>query len=113
MADEPLMPVTLKEARDWCGADIESTENTRLLTLLIKAADKYLAGSLGEGYPKDDGRVKTLALFVVDEWYNAGGKTQKVSAAIERMVNSFTLQIQLEMRSRDGIPETDPDPDGG
>lgn len=92
--------VTLQEARDYCGADIEDDTNDRLLKRLISLADQALQGSLGEEYPRDDERAKQLALFIIDEWYNNGAKSQKMSSAIQRMINSFELQIKVEMRRK-------------
>lgn len=106
---EILQPVTLQEARDQVGDDLPSEANDRLLTRLIKMADAYLVGAIGENYPRDDERARQLALFVIDEWYNAGGKSQKVSATIEKLVHDFTLQLQMEQRraAENGAQETD------
>lgn len=95
-----LRPVTLQEARDQVGDDLPSEANDRLLMRLIIMADRYLQGAIAENYDRTDERAKQLALFVIDEWFNAGGKTQKVSATIEKLVNDFTFQLQMEERRR-------------
>ncbi|MDL2252658.1 head-tail connector protein [Ruminococcaceae bacterium OttesenSCG-928-I18] len=92
---EELRPVTLQEARDFCSDDIQDEANDRTLTMLIKAADRYLQDALGKEYDIDDERAKLLALSLVDEWYNAGAKTQKVSASIEKMKSDFLFQIRV------------------
>lgn len=110
-----LLPVTLQEARDQVGDDLPNEANDRLLTRLIKLADKYLEGALAADYDRTDERARQLALYVVDEWFNAGAKTQKVSAAIEKMVNDFTFQLKMEARraAANGSTETDPYPTDG
>lgn len=106
---EALRPVTLQEARDQVGDDLPSEANDRLLTRLIKMADQYLQGAISENYDFNDERARQLALFVIDEWYNAGGKTQKVSSTIEKMVHDLVFQLQMEERRRqaDGSQATD------
>lgn len=94
------LPVTLQEARDQVGDDVPSEANDRLLTRLIRLADQYLQGAVSPVYDRTDERARQLALFTIDEWYNAGGKTQKVSNTIEKMVNDFTFQLQMEERRR-------------
>lgn len=97
---EDLLPVTLQEARDQVGDDLPSDANDRLLSRLIKMADRYLQGAVAVGYDRTDERARQLALFIIDEWYNAGAKTQKVSATVQKMVNDFTFQLQMEERRR-------------
>lgn len=110
---ETLRPVTLQEARDQVGDDLPSDANDRLLARLIKMADRYLEGAIAENYDRTDERARQLALFVIDEWYNAGAKTQKVSATIQKMVNDLIFQLQMEERRRitDVAQETDNNPD--
>lgn len=90
--------VTIQDAKDHLGIDWTDAATDRRLTKTIAAAEKFLEGSLGVGYPADDPRAEALVLMVVSELYDNHDMTEKVSANVRRLVNDFSLQIRLEMR---------------
>ncbi|MEH6942956.1 head-tail connector protein [Bacillus sp. JJ722] len=92
------MPVTYEEAKDYLGIDFDDAATQRNIERHIKTADKYFIGSLGENYPKDDSRVKDMALIVISDLYDNHDLNDKVSGSIRRLITDFSLQIKMEMR---------------
>lgn len=97
---------TKAEVLAYLGIDYadETIENN--IDRLIKTADKYLEGSIGKDYPKDDERAKELALIVISDLYDSRGINEKngVSNNVRRLVNDFSLQLRLELsRGHGGI----------
>lgn len=97
---------TKAEVLAYLGIDYadETIENN--IDRLIKTADKYLEGSIGKDYPKDDERAKELALIVISDLYDNRGINEKngVSNNVRRLVNDFSLQLRLELsRGHGGI----------
>lgn len=97
---------TKAEVLAYLGIDYadETIENN--IDRLIKTADKYLEGSIGKDYPKDDERAKELALIVISDLYDNRGINEKngVSNNVRRLVNDFSLQLRLELsRGQNGI----------
>ena len=90
---------TKAEVLAYLGIDYadETIENN--IDRLIKTADKYLEGSIGKDYPKDDERAKELALIVISDLYDNRGINEKngVSNNVRRLVNDFSLQLRLEL----------------
>lgn len=90
---------TKAEVLAYLGIDYadETIENN--INRLIKTADKYLEGSIGKDYPKDDERAKELALIVISDLYDNRGINEKngVSNNVRRLVNDFSLQLRLEL----------------
>lgn len=97
---------TKAEVLAYLGIDYadETIENN--IDRLIKTADKYLEGSIGKDYPKDDERAKELALIVISDLYDNRCINEKngVSNNVRRLVNDFSLQLRLELsRGHGGI----------
>lgn len=92
------MPVTYEEAKDYLGIEFEDAATKRNIDRYIATADRYLVGGLGEGYPKDDSRVKDMALIVISDLYDNHDMNDKVSGSVRKLITDFTLQIQMEMR---------------
>lgn len=90
---------TLQDVKDYLGIDYTDAATDRRLTQIISVANKYLEGSLGVGYPADDPRVKELALIVIADLYDNHTLNEKVSGNIRRLVEDFSLQIRLDMRT--------------
>ena len=90
---------TKAEVLAYLGIDYadETIENN--IDRLIKTADKYLEGSIGKDYPKDDERAKELALIVISDLYDNRGINEKngVSNNVRRLVNDFSLQLRVEL----------------
>lgn len=94
--------VTVAEVLAYLGIDYTDDMNTTNITRAISAAERFLTGSIGEGYDKTDARVKELALIVVADLFDnrtlqaQGGGT--VSTNVRRLVDDFSLQLRLELR---------------
>lgn len=88
----------IQDVKDYLGIDYEDNAITYRLNHLIKTAERYLEGKLGVGYPKEDERVKELALIVISDLYDNHDMSEKVSGNVRKLVIDFSLQIKLEMR---------------
>ena len=90
---------TIDEIKDYLGIDYDDEVTTRNLNRLIKVADSYLKGSIGDDYPSDDERAKQLALFIIEDLYDRGSYSVKENSTLEKMKNDFIMQLQCEGRS--------------
>ncbi len=93
--------LTLEEVKDHLGIDYIDDMVQRNIERLIRVADSAMVGSLGKNYPKDDPRVKELALIVVDDLYSQRGMSEKVSGTVRKLITDFSTQLRVEMRGRD------------
>ena len=92
--------VSVDEVLAYLGIDYADDMVTKNVERLIKTADAYLMGSIGENYPIEDPRAKELALMIVADLYDNRGLTvsTNVSANIRKLVDDMSLQIRLELR---------------
>ena len=97
------MGLTMESLRDHLGIDYEDPGTARILSRLIKLADLYMVGALGEGYPAEDERVIQAQLMVCDDLYSSPGMSDKVSGATDRLLKGMLLQVRLEMREGDVV----------
>lgn len=97
------MVVEIQDVKDYLGIDYEDDMTNRRIKHLIHVACKYLESSLGKDYPRNDYRVKELALIVISDLYENHDLTDKVSGNVRRLISDFSLQIRLEMRKENGI----------
>lgn len=90
--------ITQQDVFDYLGIDYADDVIKRTVDRIIKTTNSFLAGSLGKEYPKDDPRVKELALMIAGDLYDNRGISDKVSANMRRLADDFSLQLRLEMR---------------
>ena len=90
--------ITIQDVKDYLGIEFDDEAVNRRLNHLIKVSEKTLEGSLGTGFPKEDDRVKELALIIISDLYDNRDLHDKVSGNVRRLVTDFSLQIKLEMR---------------
>lgn len=97
--------VTEDDARAYLGIDYaDDAMINRNIARMIKTADSFLKGSIGEDYPIDDPRAKELALIIISDLYEnrsyqaASGGT--VSANTRKLVEDLSMQLRLELRRR-------------
>ena len=92
--------VSVDEVLAYLGIDYADDMVTKNVERLIKTADAYLMGSIGENYPIEDPRAKELALMIVADLYDNRGLTvsTNVSANIRKLVDDMSLQLRLELR---------------
>lgn len=96
------MGLTMESLRDHLGIDYEDPGTARILSRLIKFADKYMIGALGEGYPAEDERVIQAQLMICDDLFSTRGMSDKVSGATRKLLDNILLQVRLDMREGDG-----------
>lgn len=89
---------TKEEVLDYLGYDYADEMVNRNVERVIKTADAYLKGAVGENYPTEDPRAKELALIFISDLYDNRGVIEKVSGNVRRLVDDFTLQLRLELR---------------
>lgn len=90
---------TVDEVLKYLGIDYADEMVTANIERSIKTADAYLKGSIGKNYPTDDPRAKELALIFIADLYDNRGIVEKVSGNVRRLVDDFSLQLRLELRS--------------
>ena len=93
--------VTLKQAKDYLGIDYADKMVEANIKRLIKTADSYLKGAIGENYPAKDPRAVELALIVIADLYENREMSAKVSNNTRRLVADFSMQLKLEMQGGD------------
>ena len=97
MADNVTV-VSVDEVLAYLGIDYSDDMVRANIERLIKTADAYLKGSIGENYPADDPRAKELALIIISDLYDNRGMNSTVSGNTRRLVDDLSLQLRLELR---------------
>ena len=93
--------ITVDDLKNYLGIDYSDKMVEKNLKRLIKTADSYLKGAVGNDYPTDDPRAKELALIVAADLYDNRDLSAKVSNNVRNLVNDFLMQLKLEMRGND------------
>lgn len=96
---DTISVVSVDEVKDYIGEDISDDMNIRNIERIIRTADAYLQGSIGEDYPKDDLRAKELALMICSDLYDNRG-INEISGNMRKLVDDFSLQLRLELRRK-------------
>ena len=100
MAEEEIKPLlTLEEVKEYLTIDHEDETPKKNLERFILVADKYLEGSIGKDYPKDDERAKQLALFIIEDLFDRGSYNVKENQVLIKMKSDFSLQLRCERRN--------------
>lgn len=89
---------TVDEVLAYLGIDYADDMVTKNVERLIKTADAYLKGSIGENYPVDDPKAKELALIIISDLYDNRGLNSTVSGNTRKLVDDLSLQLRLELR---------------
>jgi hypothetical protein len=92
--------LTVSEVLHYLGIDYSDDMVNTNIERIIKTADAYLKGSIGENYPTDDPRSKELALIIVSDLYDNRGFNSTISGNTRRLVDDLSLQLRLELRRR-------------
>ena len=95
---DTIKVVTVDEVKNNLGIDYADEMVEKNIVRVIKAADAYLKGSIGENYPTDDPRAKELALIIISDLYDNRGFNSTVSGNTRRLVDDLSLQLRLELR---------------
>jgi len=93
--------LTMQEVKDFLTIDYMDDMTDRNLRRKVKIADLFLQDAVGKDYPKNDERVKELALFVIEDLYDRNSNIVKETNNIKRLKDNLHLQLVLD--SRDGV----------
>lgn len=88
----------IEAVKDYLGIDFTDPMTERRLLRLITVADKFLVGSLGATYPRDDVRTQELGLMIIADLYDHRELSQKQNSMYRKLAHDIELQIRLEMR---------------
>lgn len=96
--NETTQVVSVDEALAYLGIDYADDMVNKNIERVIKTADAYLKGSIGDNYPVEDPRSKELALIIISDLYDKRGLNETVSGNVRRLVDDLSLQLRLELR---------------
>ena len=96
--DDNIQVVSVDEVLAYLGIDYADDMVNKNIERVIKTADAYLKGSIGNDYPVEDPRSKELALIIISDLYDKRGVNETVSGNIRRLVDDLSLQLRLELR---------------
>ena len=91
--------VTSDEALAYLGIDNADEMILSNINRTIKTADKFLEGSIGKNYPRDDSRAKEIALIIIDDLYSNRGymNTSAMTNNVRRLVDDLSMQLRMEL----------------
>lgn len=95
---QTVQVVTVDEVLAYLGIDYADDMVNKNVERLIKTADAYLRGSIGENYSVDDPKAKELALIIISDLYDNRGLNSTVSGNVRKLVDDLSLQLRLELR---------------
>ena len=95
---DTITVVSVDEVKKYLGIDYADDVVEKNIVRVIKTADAYLKGSIGENYPTEDPRAKELALIIISDLYDNRGFNSTVSGNTRRLVDDLSLQLRLELR---------------
>lgn len=95
---DTIQVVTVDEVLAYLGIDYSDDMVMKNIARLIKTADAYLKGSIGEDYPVEDPKAKELALIIISDLYDNRGVSSNVSGNTRKLVSDMSLQLRLELR---------------
>ena len=98
MSDTSIQVVSVEEVLAYLGIDYADDMVTKNIERVIKSADAYLKGSIGEEYPVEDPRAKELALIIISDLYDNRGLHSTISGNVRKLVDDLSWQLRLELR---------------
>ena len=98
--NEAKQVVSVDEVLSYLGIDYVDNMVSKNIERLIKTADAYLKGSIGDDYPVDDPKAKELALIIISDLYDNRGMHPSTGGNnnLRRLVEDLSLQLRLERR---------------
>ena len=96
--NDNITVVSVDEVLAYLGIDYTDHMSNKNIERLIRTADAYLKGSIGENYPAEDPKAKELALIIISDLYDNRGMASTVSGNTRRLVDDLSLQLRLELR---------------
>ena len=95
---DTIQVVSVDEVLAYLGIDYSDDMVNKNIERIIKTADAYLKGSIGENYPVEDPKSKELALIIISDLYDNRGLNSTISGNTRRLVEDLSLQLRLELR---------------
>lgn len=92
-----MAALTLTDVKNYLRIDFTDEDN--LITALMAAADEYIKSSVGALYDNTSERAKVLSLIVITDLYDNRNISAKASEGVRKIIEDFTLQMKLELRS--------------
>lgn len=90
--------VSVTDVKNYLGIDYSDEMIDANINRMIKSADSYLKGAIGEDYPKDDPRAVEIALMIISDLYDNRDLADKSSGNVRRFIQDATLQLKLELQ---------------
>lgn len=95
--DTPI--VSIEDVFAYIGLDFFDEAAERNILRHMKTAERFVIGSIGDDFPRNDPRVQEIALMVINDLYeNRGIMTTTTAGNARKLLNDFSLQLRLEMR---------------
>lgn len=97
---DTIQVVSVDEVLAYLGIDYADDMVSKNIERLIKTADAYLKGAVGESYPVDNPKAKEIALIVISDLYDNRGvhPTTGANNNLRRLLADLILQLKLELR---------------
>lgn len=97
---DTIQVVSVDEVLAYLGIDYADDMVSKNIERLIKTADAYLKGAIGESYPVDNPKAKEIALIVISDLYDNRGVHPATGANnnLRRLLEDLILQLKLELR---------------
>lgn len=93
--------IEIADVLAYIGIDYADDMVERNISRQIGVAEKFVIGSIGENFPRDDDRIKEIMLMVVADLYEHRGiLTSTTAGNARKLLHDLSLQIRLEMRRR-------------
>ena len=96
---ESVKLLSADEVNEYLGIDFADETSDRRIKSLITVADAFLEGAIGQDYPREDPRIKELALMIVGDLYDHRTLSAKQENSYRKLAHDFEWQIRLEMRN--------------
>ena len=93
-----IQVVSVDEVLAYLGIDYSDDMVNKNIERIIKTADAYLKGSIGDNYPVEDPKAKELALIIISDLYDNRGLQSTISGNTRKLVDDLSLQLRLELR---------------
>lgn len=90
--------VSVTDVKNYLGIDYSDEMIDANINRMIKSADSYLKGAIGEDYPSEDPRAVELALMIISDLYDNRDLADKSSGNVRRFIQDATLQLKLELQ---------------
>lgn len=96
---EEIIDLTIEEVAEYLCIDYVDSAVSSQIARHIATAHRYLCGAVGDDYPRNDPRVREIALMIIDDlWENRG--ISNTSGNTRKLINDLELQLKLEMRRK-------------